>query len=205
VASCEANFGRHMSWVAPLGLPVSQVTQSRMTEYKLQARPAEQVERIRHALQNTGITHSSQRYMPKQEFIPANVVKEAMAIAPNFIHSIDAAHAQLTALRMNERGHAFQSVHDSYWSHAATCNELNTELRQAFFDIHRHNLIDDLIHVHRHFTDHSAWPGKINLKSSNGLQKVMGNMEQKRKMYTTVPERGDLNIECVLDSKYFFC
>ena len=206
MAACEAKFGRQTAWITPLGLPVGQVTQVKMTQHKVDQQPAAQVERIRHALQRTAMELvRSNQLLPKKEFIPASSVKEQMAIAPNFIHSIDAAHAQLTALRMNEKGHAFQSIHDSYWSHAATCNELSVELRRAFYDIHRHNLIDDLIQVHRHYTDHSAWTKKFGLQNPSALVNVMKNKKKKEMMYTTVPERGELDIECVLDSKYFFC
>ena len=112
---------------------------------------------------------------------------------------------------MNEKGYSFQSVHDSYWSHAATCNELNTELRQAFYDIHKHNLIDDYIDLSKNYIDQTAWPKRFNLERERlgyhfgPKSKLMENAFEKQKLYVSVPDRGELDIAEVLNAKYFFC
>ena len=112
---------------------------------------------------------------------------------------------------MNEKGYSFQSVHDSFWSHAATCNELNTELRQAFYDIHKHNLMEDLIKLSKHYIDQTAWPKRFNLEKKSlstnfgKKSKLMTNYQKKQRLYSSVPDRGELDIAKVLNAKYFFC
>ncbi len=75
-------------------------------------------------------------------------------------------------------GLTFSAVHDSYWTHAGTVDEMNVALRRAFVDLHEQPLLDDL---------------------RNSLCLQYPELE-----LAPVPQLGSLDINAVLDSKYFF-
>jgi DNA-directed RNA polymerase, mitochondrial len=70
--------------------------------------------------------------------------KQLQAFPPNFIHSLDATHMILSALKANEMGLSFAAVHDSFWTHAADVNKLNELLRDAFIRMHSDDIIGRL-------------------------------------------------------------
>lgn len=111
-------------WRTPLGLPVVQ-------PYR---KPKKR--QVATALQTVFITDPS---------LPAEVDARAQATAfpPNFIHSLDATHMMMTALACKDRI-AFASVHDSYWTHAATVSEMSTILRDAFIELHSQDILGNL-------------------------------------------------------------
>lgn len=70
--------------------------------------------------------------------------KQLQAFPPNFIHSLDATHMMLSALKCDEMGLTFASVHDSFWTHAADIPHLNYILRDAFVRMHSEDIIGRL-------------------------------------------------------------
>ena len=63
--------------------------------------------------------------------------KQANAVAPNFVHSLDAAALMLTVNRSLAAGvTSFGMVHDSYATHAADCEVLARETREAFIGLY---------------------------------------------------------------------
>jgi DNA-directed RNA polymerase len=70
--------------------------------------------------------------------------KQASAFPPNFIHSLDATHMLLTAMKCRQNGVTFASVHDSYWTHAGSVDELSKNIRQTFIELHSQDIIGDL-------------------------------------------------------------
>lgn len=75
---------------------------------------------------------------------PCHRRRQLQAFPPNFIHSLDASHMMLTALKCNEMGLTFASVHDSFWTHAADVDVLNEILREAFVRMHSEDIIGRL-------------------------------------------------------------
>jgi len=75
---------------------------------------------------------------------PVSRKKQLQAFPPNFIHSLDATHMLLSALKSKERGLMFASVHDSFWTHACDVDELSWVLRDAFIEMHQDNIIGRL-------------------------------------------------------------
>lgn len=58
-------------------------------------------------------------------------------IAPNFIHSMDAAHMCLTAIAAKEAGiNSVAMIHDDFGTHAADAGTLYTLIRQVFVDMY---------------------------------------------------------------------
>ena len=60
------------------------------------------------------------------------------AVAPNFIHSLDAAHMTLTINRMFEHNNIrdFFAVHDCFAVHACYVPSLRETVKQSFHDLH---------------------------------------------------------------------
>ncbi|KAG4221417.1 hypothetical protein PC116_g30107 [Phytophthora cactorum] len=75
---------------------------------------------------------------------PVNRRKQLQAFPPNFIHSLDASHMLLSALQCDELGLSFAAVHDSFWTHAADVDVMNTVLRDCFIRIHSEDVIKRL-------------------------------------------------------------
>ena len=75
---------------------------------------------------------------------PVSKRKQLQAFPPNFIHSLDATHMLLSALKCNERGLSFAAVHDSFWTHAADVDTMNDVLRDAFISMHSEDIIGRL-------------------------------------------------------------
>ena len=75
---------------------------------------------------------------------PVNKVKQLQAFPPNFIHSLDATHMFLTALKCDEVGLTFTSIHDSFWTHAGDVNTMNRIIRDAFIRMHSEDVVGRL-------------------------------------------------------------
>ena len=75
---------------------------------------------------------------------PVSKRKQLQGFPPNFIHSLDATHMLLSALKCNERGLSFAAVHDSFWTHAADLDTMNGVLRNAFISMHSEDIIGRL-------------------------------------------------------------
>ena len=109
--------------------------------------------------------------------------KQASSVAPNFVHSLDASHLALTILASRDRGvTSFALVHDSYGTHAADMPILAGTLREVFVDMYQSN--DVLKQV---------W---------DYVQSVVP--ESLHKKLPSQPVVGDLDLNVVLDSDYFF-
>ncbi|KAG8691426.1 DNA-directed RNA polymerase [Ceratobasidium sp. 423] len=75
---------------------------------------------------------------------PVDPVKQSAAFPPNFVHSLDATHMMLTALECRASSITFASVHDSYWTHASTVDEMSGIIRDTFIALHSSNILQKL-------------------------------------------------------------
>lgn len=114
-----------VAWTTPLGLPVVQ-------PYRKGAK-----KQVMTSLQTVYITDPHQM----TEVAP---MKQATAFPPNYIHSLDATHMLLTAAACNMEGVTFASVHDSYWTHASTVEQMSDKIRDQFIHLHSNDLIGQL-------------------------------------------------------------
>ena len=72
-----------------------------------------------------------------------NAHGQELGIAPNFIHSLDAAHMFLTLIRMLDKGITdFSMIHDSYGVHGPYVDIMNECLRLAFVCLHKDNVLE---------------------------------------------------------------
>lgn len=120
-----ASFRSSVIWTTPLKLPVVQPYRVAKGHYI-----KTHIQRI--MLQEPSIADSINRR------------KQLQAFPPNFIHSLDATHMILSALKADELGLTFSAVHDSFWTHAADVPTLNRLLRDAFIRMHSEDIIGRL-------------------------------------------------------------
>ena len=109
--------------------------------------------------------------------------KQRSAFSPNYIHSLDSAHMMKTAIACRKRGLVFAAVHDSYWTHPSDVDEMNVVLRDKFVELHSGDLLEQLITSFRRDFPEVEWDADPAL---------------------ALPPRGDLDLEEVKKSIYFF-
>lgn len=109
-------------------------------------------------------------------------VRQANAISPNFVHSLDASALILSVCKSADKGVThFGMVHDSYATHAADAPVLARSLREAFVEM---------------FDGHMVLE-----KFLDEIRPILG---EKIKDVPEMPLTGNLNVADVLDSPYFF-
>ena len=154
------NFNPEMEpiikWDTPSGFPASQ------------AYFEQSVHRI-----NTRL-HGPVKIKVLSETDEPNAASHASGLAPNFVHSMDAAHLHLTTAAAADGGiTALAMIHDDYGTHAADSEALFNAIRRQFVAMYdQHDPIDDLC--------------------------------RRYKCLPPPPEKGTLNIHEVLKSDFFF-
>ena len=151
--------GQAMSWITPMGLPVIQPYRKSKTHV------------IKTLLQTVSLAVDD-------DSLPVARKKQKSAFPPNFVHSLDATHMLLTALKMKQSRLHFASVHDSYWTHAQDIPEMNKVLRSCFVDLYSKPILEDL---------------------RESLVMRYPDVD-----FPPVPPRGKLDLEEVKNSTYFF-
>lgn len=118
-------FKSSVIWTTPLKLPVVQPYRN------------EKLQEIRTALQSIKMrTPNPHDAVSKR--------KQLQGFPPNFIHSLDATHMLLSALKCDEIALTFAAVHDSFWTHAADVPVMNHVLRDAFVKMHGEDIVGRL-------------------------------------------------------------
>lgn len=122
-----SSAGLAMRWVTPLGLPIIQLYRrapSKSVEVHYGGR------KLQLQLQDHGSNESQQANV--------NAAEAANAIAPNFIHSMDATHLMLVANACADQDiHSLAVVHDSFGTHAANTDKLRAILRETFVNLYK--------------------------------------------------------------------
>ena len=111
---------------------------------------------------------------------PVMKVKQRSAFPPNYIHSIDSSHMMRTAIACADAGLTFAGVHDSFWTHATDVDTMNVILREKFIEVHKEPLLENLYHEFR------------------------ANYPDVADEFPQPPAPGDLDLDVVRDSVYFF-
>lgn len=148
-----------ISWLTPLGLPVLQ-PYVRKNEFKVTTH------------------HFSLSLLSESRMQAVSSIKQKSALPPNFVHSLDATHMLMTTADCATRGLHFAAVHDSFWTHAGTVDEMNESLRTQFVALYSEPILED-------FRETLC----MRFPSIN---------------FPPLPKRGTLDIKQVLNSKYFF-
>lgn len=128
------------------------------------------------------------RYFP-QYYVSSKTLnkdKQVSGIAPNIVHSLDASAMMLTVVAARKGGiDHFACVHDSYGTHAADTEALARITREEFVKMYTENDVLESI-------------------ETSMLSNLVG---QEDFDVSTVPQRlmkGELNLERVKESEYFF-
>lgn len=121
----QSDFRSTVIWTTPLKLPVVQ-------PYRVSRAQQIKTHMASIVLAEPSITDSVDKR------------KQLQAFPPNYIHSLDATHMMLSALKAKELGLTFSAVHDSFWTHAADVDTLNTLLRDAFIRMHSEDIVGRL-------------------------------------------------------------
>lgn len=172
-----------VTWVTPAGFPVRQ----KYPKYKLK--------HIKTVLNGTisvqdpeGEKEMTQGeivnvYAKVQDGDQIDSRKQRQGIAPNFVHSLDASHLMLTVNACYDQGiRHFAMIHDSYGTHAGNADILYKTVREVFVDTYtKHDVLKEL-------RDHVA------------MQLSPKNLEK----LPELPQRGSLDLTCVLQSIYAF-
>ena len=155
--------GNVVTWVTPMGLPVQQSymkVETRVVKINCAGK------RIRlYGCEPTG---------------DVDTKAQASGIAPNFIHSMDASHLQLTVLNSVKAGiNHFAMIHDSYGCPVSQVQTIYEVVRQSFVDIYTEN---DVL---------------------ENFRKDMQLLSDKE--LPPVPSKDSLDIQQVLSSPYIVC
>ena len=105
--------------------------------------------------------------------------RQGSSIAPNYVHSQDAAHLMKTVNACVDRGIVdFAMIHDSFGCHACDVDELNLVIRETFIDMYQADRL------------------------AMFAEEVQEQLEEE--VLPPPPVRGSLDLDRVADSDFFF-
>ena len=103
-------------------------------------------------------------------------------MAPNWVHSCDAAHLQLSVARAKEEGiDSFMLIHDSFGTHCADVGRFGSIIREAMVEIYERDVVHDLY-----------------------LQLRKQLLPEDREDFPLPPAKGTMDISDSLESRYSF-
>lgn len=166
VASIAASEELPVRWTTPVGFPV------------MQAYPDLERRKVKTSI--SGKLVYLTMYREKDNL---DRRRQSQGIAPNFVHSCDAAHMMLTIVRAEQEGiKNFAMIHDSFGTSAGDTEELYRIVRESFVEMYGD------IEVLESFRDEIC-----KQMSEKNLPKVQ-----------PLPTRGELELNEVVDSRYCF-
>ncbi|KAM1201138.1 hypothetical protein FF1_017443 [Malus domestica] len=104
--------------------------------------------------------------------------KQRTACPPKFVHSLDGSHMMMTALACRDAGLCFAGVHDSFWTHVCDVDQMNEILRKQIVELYSMPILENLLE-----SSQVSYPALT---------------------FPPLPERGDFDLQEVLESPYFF-
>lgn len=166
VARVAAKCGVPIQWTAPSGFVAHQ-------EYRDQ----------RHRRIESRLRGAIVKVSHYEDTDQLDVPKQALAISPNFVHSMDAAAMMLTINRCLDDGiTSFAMIHDSYGTHAADTERMAHHLRSAFVAMYEeHDVLAEFL---------------------EGVAQRLP--EDARCLLPPPPPKGTLDLQRVSESAYFF-
>lgn len=172
--------GESVEWVTPLGLPVVQPYYSRKKSV------------------STTSKILKPEHVPLEQYERPNTMKQKNGFPPNYIHSLDSSHMMLTALGCHAADVTFVSVHDCFWTHPCTVDQMNKICRDQFVSLHSQPILEDLS---------KFMVNKYGFPERELEDEDISSAQTKRKMnelLRNVPGKGKFKLRSVLDSVYFF-
>ena len=118
----------------------------------------------------------------KEETKETDKLRSRNAVAANYVHSLDSACMIKTVNIAKAKGiDNFCNVHDSFATHACDVDKLNLSIREAFVETFSKDLL-----------------GKFKVDVGRLLD------DETRGKLPTIPESGDLELDLLYQSKFFF-
>lgn len=153
-----------IQWTTPTGLPVLQ-SYKKLKARRIEVQWGEGIRKLTLSVEQPQMD-------PR---------RQVNGISPNWVHSLDAAHLQLSvALAVDNGITAFSMVHDSYGTHAANTDLFAACLREAFVGMYEAN---DVV-------AQFAEEAQLQLSTDQEMP--------------SLPHRGELDLSGVLESDFFF-
>ena len=120
-----------MEWTAPTGFKVQHDYQK--------------IEEVRVRINSCGVN----RIMIWEKLDECNPSQMQNAVAPNFVHALDASHLTFVALTMQRKGYSFVGIHDSFGTHPCDVDDMHVIIRDEFIKLYteRDVLLDFLWEV----------------------------------------------------------
>ncbi|EME40660.1 hypothetical protein DOTSEDRAFT_74265 [Dothistroma septosporum NZE10] len=174
-AAAKPLFKSTVVWTTPLRLPV--VQPYRKSKSRI----------VTTSMQNLSLQEP-------QVWDPVSKRKQLQAFPPNFIHSLDATHMLLSALRCSENGMTFAMIHDSFWTHACDVNRMGEILRDAFIAMHSEDIIGRLREEFETRYKGCMYLASVNAGSPVG-RKVTELRAQMKKDGTVKTQSNELGLE----------
>lgn len=151
-------------WTTPAGLPVQQAY--RVINNK----------RVELTFQTVRLTVGVDQGIEKLD-----LRRQSTALAPNFVHSLDAAHLMRTVSRCRDEGiRSFALIHDSYATHAGNTWLLARALREEF------------VRLHSDYDVLADFKAEMEAQLPEGVE------------LPPLPKKGSLDLSQVLESPFFF-
>lgn len=162
VAQVFAERDRAVEWKTPLGFPVRQWYPKWKT-----------------VVVKTSIGEKFRQTSLLQEKTNADTRRMVQALAPNFIHSLDASAMMQTVANAKAYGITHvAAIHDSFGTHAADAAVMAAATREAYVTLFQGDVLENLRQQLQSLSPDAILP--------------------------PLPEYGDLDVREVLDSGYFF-
>lgn len=163
VARVTASKDLPVWWINPAGFPVYQE------------------ELVHKAVQVRSCLLGGVRLKLQEEQPTISSRKQAQAVAPNFVHSLDSAHLMLTVNEAYRQGIVnFAMIHDDFGTHAADTAKLREIIKKSFVDM---------------YTDTDP---------IQDLYTAMLMITEEEVQFPEPPNKGKLVLKDVLKSEYFF-
>ncbi len=167
-------------WTTPAGLPVMQRypnTKVGKTDVTFRGK------RMQLSLSDDATPTTLAGYLERPGRATMDSRKSGNAIAPNFIHSLDAAHLMLTINAASLEGiDDVAVIHDSFGTHAADTDRLSEILRETFVRMYE---ADPLAHFRDELLDQI-------------------DDEDLQAQLLPLPPLGELDLKAVLEATYMF-
>lgn len=168
-------------WTTPMDLPVLQrypKINSRSVEVFFQGRTMQLL------VAGAGGDASIINHLEGTDGAWSDAYASRSGIAPNFIHSLDAAHLMKVANCCADRGiHNLAVIHDSFGTHAARTDELAEILRQTFVDLYEGNPL---------------------VAFRESVQEQLKDYPDLVKQIPALPDQGDLDLGTIMQARYMF-
>jgi DNA-directed RNA polymerase len=106
--------------------------------------------------------------------------RAANAVAPSFVHSMDACHLHLVCLKATQAGMSLALVHDSFGCHAADAEKFRDIIRGEFFNLYSEDVLADI------------------------LTEATAQVSTNKHRLPSLPTYGSLDLKKVYDAEYAF-